>query len=360
MRRCLLVVLVIVSVGVGVVPATPSAVVLPRVPRQVYFAPCPAELRRVSPLLASLPDYVYTSLCETVPIIRADNAAEARNIVRISIPRQGTRFPVVELVEGSLVVESIAISGTESADDMVKTADEVCSRFSPHLGFVEPTLTTASRDNDVSAASLVSNVSQADMRADNNELDMNFSGLVRFPPFEAERKTNILSVFPISLEYARYLSRSFALVASLWIYAGSDFTFGTLDGSDELAYVDALFALPGVGVQYRTLGRFSARVGAMFRGGYGYVTNPSSLPIRGTDQSSIFLSPGESRSIFYSLLSLYAGVGYDLNEHLLLFTRASFEIYPTALTMSDNFAPYPIGFSEFFMNLLSLGVLYRF
>lgn len=338
-----------------------------RIPQRVYFEPTPSELAGADPVLSQLPEYLYTAVAAIQPIVRVSDRAEANSAVTVS--RSGNAI-AVQLESGGEKKASEQLSAQPNYRAITDFVDRTAKKFAPLLPLVEPKVVKVAGPEEAqtgAARELISTVRMNDQYATPHEMTLWGAGLLTFASDSGSNSRTYAAWngLPISFDFSWFVSRNFGLVASFWSYYGDSLTFGdVLNGGP--GYVRGFFALPGVGVTYRTLGRLFAELGATAYAGYGHITNITSTTI-GRDYNgsfSPFLAPGESRSIFYPLVSLTSSLGYNISPNFALrtsidinFTPASF--YADSTTAYNSFV-YPVHGSGIFFRLFSLGLSYRF
>ncbi|HUX11396.1 MAG TPA: hypothetical protein VMW87_00130 [Spirochaetia bacterium] len=338
------------------------------IPQRLYFQKIPAEFVRQDPALEQLPEYIYTAIAAIQPVLRVEDPAEANSIVTFSASGAALEVGLEKDGENE-AVERLADPGRDRG--VPGFVDRTARRFAPLLEFVSPKIirVAGSTAADTEAAQrLADAVRNADRYALSHELSLWGSGILFFSTSShvSARRTFTVNLVPASMEFAWYLTRNFGLVGSVWTYYGEDMTFGRQQNSDGPGYVRGLFLLPGVGVTYRTLGQFFGSFGATAYAGYARITNITPEAIGRSDNSgsfTSFLAPGESRSIFYPLVTLSAGVGYNFSPAFALQTRVEVDFTPAAFygdAGAYGSLVYPTDGSGAFFRLLEVGISYRF
>ncbi len=338
------------------------------IPQRLFFEKVPAELVRQDPALDQLPDYIYTAIAAIQPILQVGDPAEANSIVTFSA--RGSALEVRLERDGKIeAVEQLPDPGRERG--VPGFVDRTARRFAPLLQFVAPKIVRVAGPeavDTVAVQKLTDAVREADRYAIPHELSLWGSGIVFFSTSSglSARKTFTVNIVPATLDFAWYLTRNFGLVGSVWTYYGEDMTFGRQQNSDGPGYVRGLFLLPGVGVTYRTLGQFFGSFSATAYAGYARITNITPEAIGKSDNSGSFtpfLAPGESLSIFYPLVTLAAGVGYNFSPAFALQTRVEVDFTPAAFygnAGAYSSLVYPTDGSGAFFRLLEVGLTYRF
>jgi hypothetical protein len=338
-----------------------------RIPQRVFFEPTPSGLAETNPTLSQLPEYLYTALAAIQPIVRVTDRTAANSTVAIS--RSG-RSIAASLESGGETQATEELSGVPNNRAIVDFVDQTAKKFAPFLQFVEPKVVKVAgpeAEKTRSAQELISTVQLKDRYAKPFEMTLWGAGVLTFASESGNnsRSEAAWNGLPASFDFSWFLNRHFGVVASVWTYFGESLTFGDVSNGGP-GYVRGFFALPGVGITYRTVGRLFAELGAIAYAGYGHITNITSQTIgRDLDGNfSPFMAPGESKSIFYPLVSLSSSLGYSISPSFALRTSIELSFTPASFysdsTTSYNSFVYPVHGSGIFFRLFSLGLSYRF
>ena len=231
--------------------------IVEKIPQRVYFAMYgeipPIEERKT---LASLPEIYYTTISAQQPIIRVEEADKAHSTVEIGaepLPGGGVSISVFLLKEDEPVY-SDDFPYTGDIDALLRFVDDSSRAVSGYLGLVEPEVIVAEEVEDTELRQMVRKIDFADRTAKPFEITLWLSGLSRnFDDnmFPQDR----FSVFPITLEGAWFFSRNSGIKVALM------FDYMDIVSSIDLDSEPNFFILPGIGFQYRTLGRITAGLG---------------------------------------------------------------------------------------------------
>jgi hypothetical protein len=231
--------------------------IVEKIPQRVFFTMHgeipPIEERKT---IASLPEIYYTTISSQQPIIRVEKAEEAHSVVEIGaepLPGGGVSLSVFLLQEeGPIYSDDFPYTG--NIDTLLRFVDDSSRDMSGYLGLVEPEVIVAEEVEDTELRQMVQKIDFADQTAKPFEVTLWLSGLSRnftnymFP-------IDRFSVFPIALEGAWFLSRNSGVKVAFM------FDYMDIVSDIDLDTEPNFFIFPGIGFQYRTLGRIAAGFG---------------------------------------------------------------------------------------------------
>ncbi len=357
---------VLVLLLLGVAPAWTQAELLPRIPRRVLFdieesdhpagAAEPAQIA----LLRRVPDFLYSRISELQPVVRVDQPLQAHSVVLTAIDSDGARLSVA-LLEAGAELERFEFAVSAELDALTGFVDTTARALAPRLGLVAPRVIVVEDSADDPRGQVVRDVVLADQLASRFEFTLWASGLMRSPESGDDAVAARVRIDPLAFDATWYFRRNLGLTGSVWLHYSDFLYFGTTaDGEAAQDLASSLFLLPGVGITYRTLQRVSANAGATLYAGPVWVRNDGDVAI-GDDREGFeaWLEPGESTTVFYSLLMLHGGVGFSLNPSWTLRTRFSITISPWMLVGLEEGVDYPGDGAGGMFQYFSLGVSYR-
>ena len=359
MRPRLLIAIAVASLVTGV--AASQSTLAPRIPRRVLFAPptgveliADVEIRA---LLERLPDYLYTTVSESQPVVRVVTEEEARSRVEVVVDADAL---IVRLATGSDGPAQRSLFRPFSSQELLAFVDETSAWLAGNLGLVEPLILLTQSEQAISRQQVVEEVEFADQVATPWELTLWASGVLRLLEFSDEGVPPTVELFPVIFDTTWYFQRFLGLTASLWYQQTGYLYFGE-DASSVPADTYSWFILPGVGIAYRTLDVLAANIGATLYLGPVVVTNNDSVTI-GDDSSSgfvPFLDPGQTKTVLYTTLQLQGGISYNLSPKWSVRTRFSLNIYPPMLIGVDSWRWYPNSGNSAFFSYFAIGATYR-
>lgn len=332
-----------------------------KIPRRVYFPPATITHGVSDPTMKQIPDYLYTEISAQQPIVRVDSSSRANSVVEVSISEPGPKVVVRLLTKGTEVkrVSFVAQDYVQVARFIGKAAAELA----PLLGMVEPVIEkTNEQGKPTGNSALIQKVHLADSFARPIELSIEGTTLLRNSGGGSSGASTFgFEAMPVVFHFAYYFSRSVGIDASFLTYYGTRIGFGQPQNSSLAGpYTRALLLLPGVGVEYRSLGTLFATFSGSLYAGYGYVTNISSQPVGSNSSSGFrtFLGTGASTSIFYSMIRFATDFGYNFSPQFALHLGVAMNLSPFGLFGSNPFG-YPTNGNSFFLQYLTVGVSYR-
>ncbi|HUZ16909.1 MAG TPA: hypothetical protein VMV68_00865, partial [Spirochaetia bacterium] len=332
-----------------------------KVPQRVFFPPLQSPPAAHDPAYAMVPDYLYTAICALQPIVRAAKEGEAQSIVQV-VASTVSRSLSVRLIEGGKVVDEASFTGGDNSA-LTAFVDATARRFAPHLESIAPRIDRVAPTTSDSGVDqeLVRRVEHEDALARPIELSLSAAGLMRFlSGSSANGQVASIQPTPVVFDFAWYPDRGVGIDASVLTYYGTALSFGRTQTNGSVGLSRSFLVLPGIGVRYRSLGDVFAAFSAIFYGGYGYVTNIASDTIGSYNNSSTFvpfLSPGQSRSIFFMLIRLATDVGYVINDHFSVDGGITLSLNPRVFASASSVVP--TDGNDAFMQYLTLGVVYR-
>lgn len=344
----------------SVLPAFSQEVSSLKIPRRVYFAPVVVVGNVDQAVIKRIPDYLYTTISARQPIVRVDSADNANSVIEVAASSPGPSIEVRLLEKGELV-KKVSFLGSNFSD-LARFIEKTAVDLAPHLGFVEPKVERAGGGSGPTGnQALIQRVRLADKFARPIELSIDGLGFTRLGGGDAPPGADFGFDFtPVIFNFVYFSSRSLGLQASLLTYYGDRLSFGSPQNRTSPGpWTRALLLLPGIGVKYRSLGTLFASFSANVYAGYGRVTNVSSQAV-GSNQGStfqIFLNPGASASIFYTLIRFVTGFGYNLSPKWAVRASVATNLSPTAFF--NNGFGYPSNGNSFFLQYLTLGASYR-
>lgn len=228
--------------------------IVEKIPQRVYFSMSgeipPIEERRT---IASLPEIYYTTVSDRQPIVRVENPEEAHSLVEIEAEEISEGVAIrVRLIREGEEVYSDDFPYTGNIDTLLAFVDQSSNGMSGYLSLVEPKVIVAEEVQDTELRQMVQKIDFADKTAKPFELTLWLSGLTRNFDFDMQ-PADRFSIFPLNLEAAWFPSRNIGIKVSL--------LFDYFDISGDTDFEPNLFIFPGVGFQYRTLGRITAGFG---------------------------------------------------------------------------------------------------
>jgi hypothetical protein len=331
-----------------------------KIPRRVYFAPAVIGNGAQEPLLRKIPSYLYTEISARQPIVRVDTPESANSVIRVSVGMPGPSVEVRLFDKGVEVTKVSFVS--DNFTDLARYVKKTAADLAPHLGFVSPTVRRIETNGRTAGnEALIQKVRPLDRFARPIEISIDGVGFMRFLPGEVPVGQAFgFEPLPIVFRFTYFPSRSLGFDGSLLTYFGSRLTFGQASANTSSPLTRSLLLLPGIGVKYRSPGTIFASLSATLYAGYGYVTNISSQSIGSyrNGRFQLFLTPGTSTSIFYSLMRFASDIGYNISPHLALRTGVALDLSPNIFFNSGPFG-YPSQGNSFFIQYLTLGFSYR-
>lgn len=320
----------------------------PKVPRRVYLAPVEPAREVTRADYRSAPLFLYTAISAIEPIVRVARPEAAQSVVRMGVTGAG-RGLSVRLLENGRVIKQASFAGGDDIE-FARFIDATAKEFAPEMGFVEPRVELVGGTQGTgSSAALIQRVREEQQVARPFELSATASGLMRSLTGNSPSLT--YQATPVVLDFVWYPSDTFGLVGSLWTAYGTGIGFNFSSSGS----VRSLFLLPGIGVQYRSLGKVFASFAAVYYAGYLHMQNLTSQPL-GTSTNSgstfvPFLDANGSRSAFVMDIHVASDIGITLTPRLMAKTGVTFDVSP------DLFVNKPYGFV--LLQYLTIGVVYR-
>ncbi|MFP4564830.1 MAG: hypothetical protein ACLFRY_16140 [Spirochaetia bacterium] len=228
--------------------------IVEKIPQRVYFSMTgeipPIEERGT---IASLPEIYYTTVSDRQPIVRVEEPDNAHSLVEIEAEEIPGGVAVrVRLIRQGEEVYFDDFPYTGDIDVLLAFVDRSSKGMSGYLGLVEPKVIVAEEVQDAELRQMVQKIDFADKTAESIELTVWLNGLSRNFTYDMQ-PIDRFSIFPINLEAAWFPSRNIGIKAAL--------LFDYFDISGDADFVPNLFIFPGIGFQYRTLGRIIAGFG---------------------------------------------------------------------------------------------------
>ena len=331
-----------------------------KIPRRVYFPPAVVAPGITDATLLAIPDYLYTAISALQPIVRVDSTTKANSVVEVSISDPGPSV-VVRLMNKNVEAAKVSFVA-ESFTDVARYVEKTARDLAPRLGMVAPTVEQTNEQGVVTKnQALIQKVQIADRFARPLELSIEGPSLIRTSSGGSSGSLPVgIDPVPVVFQVAYFLSRSIGIDASLLSYYGTRLGFGRPQNSSSGQYTRSFLLLPGVGVKYRSLGAVFATFSAAAYAGYGYVTNISSLPLGSntTTGFQLFLDPGASKSIFYTLLRFSSDFGYNISPKLAAHLGVALNLNPIGIAGGTPLG-YPTDDNSFFLQYLTVGLSYR-
>lgn len=330
----------------------------PKVPRRVFVTFVEPASEIAGPAYRAAPFFLFTAIGALQPIVRVTSPEAAQSVVRVEVIDSG-RGLSVQLLESGRVVRQAEFPG---GDDIALATfiDATAKEFAPEMGFVEPRVELVSGvKGAASSAALMQRARDEQQLVRPIELSATAGGLMR--AFSSGNPSLSYQATPVVLAAAWYPSETFGLVGSLWTYYGTGIDFNLKNptsSSFNPGTIRSLFVLPGIGVQYRSLGKIFASLSWVSYAGYLHLENLSSEPVgdymatgSGSYSWYTFLDANGSRSAFVLSFHLAFDIGIAITPRLLAKTGVSLDLSPSLFTN------VPVGFTE--VQYLTLGLVYR-
>lgn len=290
--------------------------IVEKIPQRVYFSMSgeipPIEERKT---IASLPEIYYSTVSNRQPIVRVEEAEEAHSLIEIEAEAISGGVAVrVRLLRQGEEVYSDDFPYTGDIDTLLAFVDRSSGRMSGYLGLVEPKIIIAEEVQDTELRQMVQKIDFADRTAKPFELTLWLSGLSRnFDDYM--QPVDRFSIFPLDLEAAWFPSRNIGIKVSL--------LFDYFDIASDADLAPNLFIFPGIGFQYRTLGRITAGFGitqyfggVIANGGFSFIpltTFEPSLGVNITPWLGIKVRFGFGLNTGFFFGGGESGIAYEYN-----------------------------------------------
>lgn len=361
----------------------------PLVPRRVYFQP-PEEagLEGLSPeqrsLLMNFPYFLSAEIASRKPFIQVPEDAEADTIVKSGFRRiQDGVEAFAEVSDKGLPVRDarlVFVPGTTTLDRYAARIAELAAELLPFFADVAPQVSVERMQQEERLSRVVKEVSFEDALDTRHQLTLWGGGMLQAMRFgdgdsgSAGMDTLGFNKIHFMIDYTTYVSSNFGWVLSAYFDRNSNLVFGTYDtvvdndrSIDHECSSENTYAMVGIGVSYRTLGRLSGEFSTiLYLGNLSVKANEDIQYYFRSDSYSNYdrvwqLAAGESSSFFVSLWAIQPGIGFSFTDKVALRVRWNFCVDPSAMTGGDtSLAPFSRTNNMMLSNIGEIGFSVRY
>lgn len=290
------------------------------VPRRVRFD---AEIPEWVPdhiILA--PDLLYAEISALQIILPTDLEIGRIDVISILVDNQIIAFRLDAEGTESLIVQ-LPLENLGNLDELEIACRDVAAAWVPFLGLVKP---------EVEEVVVIQERRMTEELARERLLASPFQLVFWSPSYrtfidtEKEGPSLGFNFWPIILEFQWYFSNNFGITASMYLEYSSYYQLGY--DSSELN----LFLLPGIGITYRTIGRFSGGFGANIY--YG----PSRW-IAGEDLPDLGITEGEIIWTAMPMIDFYVSLSWNFTNEFSVKMKTGISSMLDVQWLYDNTLP---------------------
>lgn len=308
------------------------------IPRHVQF-----DIGETVPVMTA--EVLYSAITDIQPIVIARDGDKAHNRIVISESEGQLRFT---LYESELIIDE-QLFRIERTEGIVSICRDIAQQWETYLGMTEPEI----KEELVIEQDLMrKEISYNRMITKPYQLNLWLPISGRFGYTTSnDFSSQFLWLGPFISEFNWFFNESIGLIAAVQVDFGENLSYAR-GGSGELIDTRYLKILPGIGIVFRSIGRFSAEVGMKFSFGAISIT-----PLE--DAATPDLNAGETGWYFYPALELFANLSWNFSEHWSL--KAQLPGFELCLIMFASEAiafGYPAN-ASMFLTFLRLGAAYR-
>ncbi len=308
------------------------------IPRHVQF-----NIEETVPVMTG--EILYSAITDIQPIVIVKKGKEAHNRIIISESEGQLRFTLYESKE--IIDEQLF--HIEETDEITSICRDVAQHWKEYLEMTEPEI----REELVIEQDLMlKEISYNRMITKPYQLNLwlPISGRIGYTTSN-DIGSQFIWLGPFSTEFNWFFNESIGLIAAVQVDFGKNLSFAR-DGTGNLIDTRYMKILPGIGIVFRSIGRFSAEVGMKLYFGAIAIT-----PLE--DAATPDLNAGETGWYFYPALELFANLSWNFSEHWSL--KAQLPGFELCLIM---FASEVMAFGyqandTMILTFLRLGAAYR-
>jgi hypothetical protein len=364
--------------------------VVSKIPQRVYFS---AENLRLCPQLpAELPEMLYAGVARRTSLVRVFSEEDAHAQVRISCKERmggGYRIEAALYETGGGKRASYSLPGEEvdTWEQVIAFVEASAERFAPEIVPVTPEVRVVERaeaegggadllayERSAETQRYIRRAEEEEARASRLSYGVWTSGLRQHMLEGSDGgggdDSRRASITPVILNVNYFPHRRFGYRASLYLHYDTVFSFGEAfdpetknELPDPATDTRSLFLLPGLGVQYRTLGPAFAVAGFDALAGAVFIENPNDYTVGiSNDQGSLrrkVVGPNSSTTQFYSYLSMHLSFGYNVSERYGFALRTALNFFPGYWFGIYEIDWYELNDHSLFLQLFSFGFEYR-
>ncbi|MCK5736750.1 MAG: hypothetical protein KAH21_09740 [Spirochaetaceae bacterium] len=308
------------------------------IPRHVQF-----NIEDTVPVMTG--EILYSAITDIQPIIIARNGEKAHNGIIISEMEGQLRFA---LYESELLIDE-RLFRIEETDEITSICHDVAKYWKDYLKMTEPEIReelVVEQDlilKEISYNRLITKPFQLN-------LWLPISGRIGYTTSN-NMGNQFIWLGPFSTEFNWFFNESIGLIAAVQVDFGDNLSFARSDPGSNVN-TEYLKILPGVGIIFRSIGRFSAEVGVKLYFGAIAIT-----PLE--DAATPDLNAGETGWYFYPALELFANLSWNFSEHWSLKAQLpGFEMSLSTYTPEGLGFGYPAN-ATMILTFLRLGAAYR-
>lgn len=370
-------------------PSLLSGQNLDKIPQRIYFSAVDIEKCDVLPPDAL--EMFHAALARKTALVRVFSEKEAHSAIELSCSEQRKGPLSIDIVfrhfeEGELAEYSGPAEELQSWDNLITFMKKAAETIAPAIEPVVPEIEVVESDGKTQAAeeslifegtgetlSYIEKAKAQEARAATWSYGLWATGLV-LPVMgggddEEESDDDYrIDPSPIILNVNYFPKRHFGYRGSLYLHYEQRFTFGRafdpvsgFELFDTRASTNNLFLLPGLGVQFRTLGKTYVSAGFDAYGGLVIIDNPNNFSVGKGDEfiDREVVGPKDSAAYFYSYFSMRVELGYSFNPHWSAGLRTAQYFFPGFWAGMFDHPKYDLNEHAFFIQFLSLGIEYR-
>lgn len=354
--------------------------------REVYPVPFSTEAdtltdsstsERQYAFLPVLSELVFLKTAVTEPLLRSSSPEQADSVIRTELSADGREVSIL-LAHGTEEIERVAGSlppGGLGFAEVEQLVSEAAAIFVPHLGPLERPLAEAEIVQRTRREEVEQILSLED-RLDSRFLFTLWVSEIRAVRYKVSQDSGassgetdlVFSPFPLVAELTYFGSPHFGLLTRMSVDFNSNTPFyewrlAAAEGDPMQSgwdQTDNMILLPGVGLNYRSLGRVGIDFSFFYSIGVARVTAREDVSLyESYDQQESpddFLAKGESIWFMYQSLSFQPGLTLAITDRWAMRAATSFSFDPSGLART---LPYSDAAGVAF-RYLQLGLARRF
>lgn len=295
-------------------------------------------------------EILYAKLAALQPVVVAGSGEQPHNVITVETGDDSVNFVLRDADNRTISVVPTARDDLESNEGIETACTDVAVSWAPLLGLVEPVVREdVQRERD----RLEAEVSLEERLATPFQTTLWIPAAIRLVLLSGDSGGAVdpIWLWPLSAEFHWFPQESFGLTASFRFEYGDHISFASDSGNP--VNTDALILLPGVGVLFRTLGRFSAEFGIKVSFG----------AVRFTIDADSTVPPGLAGDTFwgfYPVFSIEPNLVWNFSDRWSLKARImGMDLNLIGIAGDDSTRPYSADTNTIILTLLQLGFSYR-